>query len=60
MGQNPSAEGLMAAIVQGRRDVAEELMVALAEYENPSADGWTTPAEVREPPVVYRIERRTA
>jgi hypothetical protein len=63
MGQNPSAEGLMAAIVQGRRDVAEELRVALAEYENPSAEGRTTPersrTEVRESAVVYRIDRRT-
>jgi hypothetical protein len=42
--QNPSAEGLMAAIVQGRRGVAEELMVELAQ--------------IREPAAVYRIERR--
>ena len=62
MGQNPSAEGLMAAIVQRRWDDAEELMVALAEYANPSAEGRTTSersrTEVREPAVVYRIDRR--
>jgi hypothetical protein len=63
--KNPSAEGLMAAIVHGRRDVAEELMVELAEHENPSAEGWMTPrrddslAEVRESAAVYRIERRS-
>jgi hypothetical protein len=43
--KNPSAEGLMAAIVRGRRDIAEELMVELAE--------------VRESAAVYRIDRRT-
>jgi hypothetical protein len=43
-GQNPSAEGLMAAIVHRRHDVAEEIKVNLAE--------------VREPGAVYRIERR--
>ena len=62
-GQNPSAEGLMAAIVHGRRGVAEELMVELARHENPSAEGWTptrvdSRAEVREPTAVYRIDRR--
>jgi hypothetical protein len=64
--KNPSAEGLMAAIVHGRRDVAEELMVELAGYENPSAEGWMAPecrdgslAEVRESAAVYRIDRRT-
>ena len=64
-GQNPSAEGLMAAIVHGRRDVAEDLSIELARHANPSAEGWTPtqcrhpPAEVRESAAVYRIERRT-
>ena len=51
--KNPSAEGLMAAIVYGRRDVAEELLVELGHAANPSA-------EVREPAAVYRIGRRYA
>jgi hypothetical protein len=66
-GQNPSAEGLMAAIVHGRRDVAEALMVELARHENPSAEGWVarerrddSPGEVRESAAVYRIDRRAA
>ncbi len=64
-GQNPSAEGLMAAIVHGRRDIAEELAVELARHANPSAEGWiapecrnSAPSEVRESAVIYRIERR--
>jgi hypothetical protein len=64
-GQNPSAEGLMAAIVHGRRDVAEELMIELAGHENPSAEGYLgcerrddSRAEVRESAAVYRIDRR--
>ena len=64
-GQNTSAEGLMAAIVYRRRDAAEKIMLELAKRANPSAEGWMTPdrgeysgAEVREPAVVYRLERR--
>ena len=64
-GQNPSAEGLMAAIVYGRHDVAEGLMVELARHENPSAEGWVarerrddSPGEVRDSAAVYRIDRR--
>jgi len=62
---SPSAEGLMVAIVQGRRDIAEELMVELAERANPSADGSTTTeyrnrslGEVREPAALYQVDRR--
>ena len=55
----------MVAIVQGRRDIAEELMVELAERANPSADGSTTTeyrnrslGEVREPAALYQVDRR--
>lgn len=56
----------MAAIVQRRWEVADEMRAAFGAHEDPSAEGWTTPecrdpslAEVREPAVVYRIDRRT-
>jgi hypothetical protein len=62
--RNPSSEGLMAAILRGRRDVAEDRLVELGRVANPSAEGsWASisrdpSAEVREPAAVYRIARR--
>jgi hypothetical protein len=62
--ESPSAEGLMAAIVHGRRRVAEVMRAELAygaRAANPSAEGWmlergaNSPEEVREPGAVYRI-----
>ena len=60
---NPSAEGLMAAIVHGRRDAAEALLVELGRGGSVSADAWAAPsersanpsAEVREARGVYRV-----
>jgi hypothetical protein len=61
--RDPSAEGLMAAIVHGRRRIAEELRAELAYGGNPSAEGFrgsvgqNPSSEVREPAAVYRIRR---
>ena len=64
--ENPSAEGLMAAIVHGRRRVAEEMRAELAygaRAANPSAEAWmlergaNPPDEVREPAAIYRIRQ---
>jgi hypothetical protein len=57
----------MAAIVHGRRRVAEEMRAELAYgalTANPSAEGWmldrgaNPPEEVREPRAVYQITSR--
>jgi hypothetical protein len=64
--ENPSAEGLVAAIVHGRRELAEEIFVGLAGRGNPSAEGWTfresapnRSSEVRDERGVYQPWRRS-
>ena len=56
----------MAAIVHGRRHVAEEMRAELAygaRAANPSAEAWmlergaNPPDEVREPAAIYRIRQ---